>query len=154
MVGTVQKISGLADENHEPLRNQTAMYANRLLKKPDQARSLCLVAHLFWHTHVSFLPEKQPIFICLLAEKLRGPVERRTASCRVFEKSNQSGKALKFVTQTLTIFTKTFTQNDLQASQSMDDSIQLNAYLHILSNYLHFYELGCSQVFKRILMHF
>jgi vacuolar protein sorting-associated protein 35 len=50
MIGTVQQIFGLADENHEPLRNQCAMYASRLLKKPDQARSLCMASHLFWHT--------------------------------------------------------------------------------------------------------
>lgn len=55
MVGAVQQLRGLSDESHQPLRNQCAMYASRLLKKPDQARSLCLVAHLFWHSTVSLL---------------------------------------------------------------------------------------------------
>ncbi|KAI6188356.1 Vacuolar protein sorting-associated protein 35 [Aphelenchoides besseyi] len=107
MIGTVQQIRGLLDENHGPLQNQCAMYATRLLKKPDQARALCLVAHLCWNSQLkdSDVPTKD--------------------GARVLECLK---KAIKV------------------SSQCMEDAVQLTAYVHILSNYLHFYELGCEQI--------
>ncbi|CAD5212147.1 unnamed protein product [Bursaphelenchus okinawaensis] len=48
MIGTVQALHNVKEENHETLRNQCAMYASKLLKKADQAKALCSASHLFW----------------------------------------------------------------------------------------------------------
>ncbi|CAD5216391.1 unnamed protein product [Bursaphelenchus xylophilus] len=48
MIGTVQALHNVKDENHDTLRNQCAMYASKLLKKADQAKALCSASHLFW----------------------------------------------------------------------------------------------------------
>jgi len=52
LIGSVERMRQLAEENHEPLRNQCALYASKLVKKPDQARMVCLVARLFWFGRV------------------------------------------------------------------------------------------------------
>uniref|UniRef100_A0A914H1W4 Vacuolar protein sorting-associated protein 35 n=1 Tax=Globodera rostochiensis TaxID=31243 RepID=A0A914H1W4_GLORO len=53
LIATITQIERLNDESHEPLRNQCALYASKLLKRPDQAQMLCLVARAFWHSKLS-----------------------------------------------------------------------------------------------------
>ena len=48
LIGTFERLSCLGEENHETLRNNCAMSSSRLLKKPDQCRSVATCAHLFW----------------------------------------------------------------------------------------------------------
>ncbi|KAK0395806.1 hypothetical protein QR680_001438 [Steinernema hermaphroditum] len=53
LIGTIQQVRSLTDENHEPLRNQCALAASRLFKKADQSRAVCLVAHLYWTAQIA-----------------------------------------------------------------------------------------------------
>uniref|UniRef100_A0A915N3F9 Vacuolar protein sorting-associated protein 35 n=1 Tax=Meloidogyne javanica TaxID=6303 RepID=A0A915N3F9_MELJA len=46
LIATITQIKSLVDESHEPLRNQCALYASKLLKRPDQAQMICLVARV------------------------------------------------------------------------------------------------------------
>nr|CAD2151476.1 unnamed protein product [Meloidogyne enterolobii] len=55
LIATITQIKSLVDESHEPLRNQCALYASKLLKRPDQAQMICLVARVFWYSRVSDL---------------------------------------------------------------------------------------------------
>uniref|UniRef100_A0A1I8AX68 Vacuolar protein sorting-associated protein 35 n=1 Tax=Meloidogyne hapla TaxID=6305 RepID=A0A1I8AX68_MELHA len=55
LIATITQIKSLVDESHEPLRNQCALYASKLLKRPDQAQMICLVARVFWYSKVSDL---------------------------------------------------------------------------------------------------
>jgi len=48
IIGTFEKMSCFSEENHEPLRNQCALAASKLLKKPDQCRGVSVCSHLFW----------------------------------------------------------------------------------------------------------
>ena len=48
IVGTFERFTCLGEENHETLRTNCAMSSSRLLKKPDQCRSVAMCAHLFW----------------------------------------------------------------------------------------------------------
>ncbi|TMS35507.1 hypothetical protein L596_002898 [Steinernema carpocapsae] len=112
LIGTIQQVCSLTDENHEPLRNQCALAASRLFKKPDQSRAVCLVAHLFWAATVSGVEG-------LLQDG------KRVADCLK--------KALKV------------------ASQCMEDNVQVNLYTNVLSNYVYFYEQGCSEITVDIL---
>lgn len=52
LIATIQQIDQLPEESHEPLRNQCALYASKLIKRPDQARMICLVARLYWFSKV------------------------------------------------------------------------------------------------------
>ncbi|XP_012271457.1 vacuolar protein sorting-associated protein 35 isoform X2 [Orussus abietinus] len=48
IIATFEQISCFSEENAEPVRNQCALYASKLLKKPDQCRGVATCAHLFW----------------------------------------------------------------------------------------------------------
>lgn len=48
IVATLKVMSCFGEENHAPLRNQCALAAGKLLKKPDQCRAVSICAHLFW----------------------------------------------------------------------------------------------------------
>jgi len=48
MVGCVQNLRILSEEEYETFSTKTTLYASRLLKKQDQCRMLSLCAHLFW----------------------------------------------------------------------------------------------------------
>ncbi|KAG8562710.1 hypothetical protein GDO81_015780 [Engystomops pustulosus] len=48
IIGTFEKMKCFSEENHEPLRTQSALAASKLLKKPDQCRAVSTSAHLFW----------------------------------------------------------------------------------------------------------
>ena len=51
IIGTFERLTCLGEDNHETLRNNCAMSSSRLLKKPDQCRSVATCAHLFWSGH-------------------------------------------------------------------------------------------------------
>ncbi|KAI1700562.1 vacuolar protein sorting-associated protein 35 domain-containing protein [Ditylenchus destructor] len=107
LLATIQRICQLPEESHEPLRNQCALYASKLIKRPDQARMVCLVARVFWFSKVSNseepLKDGQRVVECLR-------------------------KAIKI------------------ASQCMEDLVQITLYVHILSTYVHFFEIGCDKI--------
>uniref|UniRef100_A0A914DM28 Vacuolar protein sorting-associated protein 35 n=1 Tax=Acrobeloides nanus TaxID=290746 RepID=A0A914DM28_9BILA len=107
LIGTIQQMKHLPDESHDPLRNQCALCATKLLKKPDQARLVCLVAHLFWYSTIADSSESMKD-------------GKRVAECLK--------KAIKI------------------ASQCMEDLVQINLYIHILNNYIHFFDQGCEQI--------
>ncbi|PAV70942.1 hypothetical protein WR25_13484 [Diploscapter pachys] len=48
ITGTMQNIHNLPDESWQPLASQVVLAAAKLFKKPDQVRSLCCVANLYW----------------------------------------------------------------------------------------------------------
>ncbi|CAI5441091.1 unnamed protein product [Caenorhabditis angaria] len=48
-VGALLQTSNLPEENWSPLASQCALAAAKMFKKPDQVRSLCTVANLYWH---------------------------------------------------------------------------------------------------------
>ncbi|XP_014246771.1 vacuolar protein sorting-associated protein 35 isoform X2 [Cimex lectularius] len=48
LVGSFERMSCFSQENTEPVRNQCALAASKLLKKPDQCRAVSTAAHLFW----------------------------------------------------------------------------------------------------------
>ena len=51
IIATLEQLSSLGEENHETLRSNCAMSSSRLLKKPDQCRSVATCAHVFWSGH-------------------------------------------------------------------------------------------------------
>ncbi|CAK9296606.1 unnamed protein product [Gordionus sp. m RMFG-2023] len=53
ITSTFSSISCFGAENHESLRRQCFSSASKLLKKPDQARALCLISHVFWSSLIS-----------------------------------------------------------------------------------------------------
>ncbi|VBB32576.1 unnamed protein product [Acanthocheilonema viteae] len=63
LIGTLERVKCLTEENHEPLRTQCAHSSAKLFKKADQCVAVCLVAHLFWngHTANSDLPMKDSV---------------------------------------------------------------------------------------------
>eukprot|EP00027_Filamoeba_sp_ATCC50430_P014939 CAMPEP_0168571448 /NCGR_PEP_ID=MMETSP0413-20121227/17348_1 /TAXON_ID=136452 /ORGANISM="Filamoeba nolandi, Strain NC-AS-23-1" /LENGTH=783 /DNA_ID=CAMNT_0008604315 /DNA_START=40 /DNA_END=2388 /DNA_ORIENTATION=- len=48
IIGSLQLASVFSEENYDTLITKAALYASKLLKKPDQCRAICLVSHLFW----------------------------------------------------------------------------------------------------------
>ena len=64
IVGTFEQMSCLGEENHETLRTNCAMSSSRLLKKPDQCRSVATCAHLFWSGKVSDGGESVEVSVC------------------------------------------------------------------------------------------
>ncbi|UJR09635.1 hypothetical protein I4U23_013868 [Adineta vaga] len=48
LIGTLEKVSCFGEENHSTLRQSLTQAATRLLKRPDQVRTLLLCTHLFW----------------------------------------------------------------------------------------------------------
>lgn len=53
IIGTFEQLTCLGEENHETLRTNCALTSSRLLKKPDQSRSVALCSHLFWSSKYS-----------------------------------------------------------------------------------------------------
>jgi len=48
LIGTLEKVSCFGEENHSTLRQSLTQAATRLVKRPDQVRTLLLCTHLFW----------------------------------------------------------------------------------------------------------
>lgn len=48
LIGTLQKIGCFSEENHSTLRQSLAQASTRVVKRPDQVRTLLLCTHLFW----------------------------------------------------------------------------------------------------------
>ncbi|CAF3893498.1 unnamed protein product [Rotaria sordida] len=48
LIGTLEKVTCFAEENHSTLRQSLTQAATRLVKRPDQVRTLLLCTHLFW----------------------------------------------------------------------------------------------------------
>ncbi|CAI8052360.1 Vacuolar protein sorting-associated protein 35 [Geodia barretti] len=62
IIATLEQLSSLGEENHETLRSNCAMSSSRLLKKPDQCRSVATCAHVFWSGH--FTSEDREVTEC------------------------------------------------------------------------------------------
>lgn len=48
LIGTLQSLKRLTEENIDPLTTKVAVLSTKLLKKPDQAKAVSKIAHLFW----------------------------------------------------------------------------------------------------------
>lgn len=48
LVGTLESLSCFGEDNYTPLGTKCALVSSKLVKKPDQARGVCLCCHLFW----------------------------------------------------------------------------------------------------------
>ncbi|EFN85169.1 Vacuolar protein sorting-associated protein 35 [Harpegnathos saltator] len=48
IIATFEQMSCFSEENAEPVRNQCALYASKLLRKPDQCRGVATCSHIFW----------------------------------------------------------------------------------------------------------
>ncbi|CAF4241158.1 unnamed protein product, partial [Rotaria socialis] len=48
LIGTLEKVACFGEENHSTLRQSLTQAATRLVKRPDQVRTLLLCTHLFW----------------------------------------------------------------------------------------------------------
>lgn len=48
IIGTLQTMRVFGPENHDTVTTKCALYASRLLKKPDQCLAVQLCSHLFW----------------------------------------------------------------------------------------------------------
>jgi vacuolar protein sorting-associated protein 35 len=48
IIGTLHSLTCFSQENYDTLTTKAALKSAKLLKRPDQARSVCLCAHLFW----------------------------------------------------------------------------------------------------------
>ncbi|CAF2076306.1 unnamed protein product [Rotaria magnacalcarata] len=48
LIGTLEKVTCFGEENHSTLRQSLTQAATRLVKRPDQVRTLLLCTHLFW----------------------------------------------------------------------------------------------------------
>jgi vacuolar protein sorting-associated protein 35 len=53
LIGSIQRLVSLTEENLDPLTSKCAVLAAKLLKKQDQAQAVCKVAHLFWHCQIA-----------------------------------------------------------------------------------------------------
>lgn len=53
IIGTVEHMKCLGEDNHATLRTNCAQASARLLKKPDQCRAVLTSAHLFWSGKVA-----------------------------------------------------------------------------------------------------
>ena len=47
-IGSLQQLKFMDDDNYDTLIKKTTQYSAKLVKRPDQARAVCLCAHLFW----------------------------------------------------------------------------------------------------------
>lgn len=48
LMGTLERLSCFSEESADPVRTQCALFASKLLKKPDQCRGVINSAHIFW----------------------------------------------------------------------------------------------------------
>lgn len=48
IIATFEQMNCFSEENAEPVRNQCALYASKLLRKPDQCRGVATCSHIFW----------------------------------------------------------------------------------------------------------
>lgn len=59
IIGTFENIHCFTEENHGPLRSQCGFAAGKLLKKPDQCRSILACSHVFWSSKLKEAPTKE-----------------------------------------------------------------------------------------------
>ena len=52
IIATFEQMHNLGEENHETLRTNCTRSGSKLLKKPDQCRTVATCAHLFWSGRV------------------------------------------------------------------------------------------------------
>ncbi|KAH7817631.1 Vacuolar protein sorting 35B (Vps35B) [Monocercomonoides exilis] len=47
-IGSLQQTRNMEEDNYDTLIKKTTQYSSKLVKRPDQARAVCLCSHLFW----------------------------------------------------------------------------------------------------------
>jgi hypothetical protein len=52
IIGTLQNATFFTSENYDTLVSKSAQYSAKLVQKPEQARAVYLVSHLFWKSNV------------------------------------------------------------------------------------------------------
>ena len=135
IVGSIEQLSCLSEDNHAALRSKCAVAASRLLKKPDQCRCVGLSAHLFWSGSVTDSDgEASEVSTCsLMYTKLHHLP--RLSQCRdgkrVMECLKKSGRI---------------------ASQcTMDAVVQVQLLVELLNTYMFFKEKGNTEVCETLL---
>jgi len=64
IVGALHSMSVFGEDNYDTLITKTALYASKLLKKPDQCRAIYMVSHLFWAPNRGYKNSKR-VLECL-----------------------------------------------------------------------------------------
>ena len=110
------------------------MSSSRLLKKPDQCRSVAGCAHLFWTGRITDtngdVIEVHDVcmtlstYMYIVTNGVRTYVQLREGK-RVLECLKKSGRI---------------------ANQCMDDNVKVQLFVELLTYYMHFYEKGDNQV--------
>lgn len=70
IIATFEQMNCFGEENAEPVRNQCALYASKLLRKPDQCRGVATCSHIFWsgkslNTEGKEMQDKNKVLDCL-----------------------------------------------------------------------------------------
>jgi len=61
IAGALQQCRNFTRENYDTLITKTALHGSKLLKKPDQCRSVYLASHLWWGVEIPALGEEEGI---------------------------------------------------------------------------------------------
>lgn len=61
IAGALQQCRNFTRENYDTLITKTALHGSKLLKKPDQCRSVYLASHLWWGVEISALGEEEGV---------------------------------------------------------------------------------------------
>ncbi|KAH3666567.1 hypothetical protein WICMUC_005636 [Wickerhamomyces mucosus] len=61
IIGVLQQTRNFTRENYDTLITKTALYGSKLLKKPDQCRSVYFASHLWWGVEIPALGEEEGI---------------------------------------------------------------------------------------------
>jgi vacuolar protein sorting-associated protein 35 len=114
IVGALQGARSFSAENYDTLTTKCALYANKLLKKPDQCLAIQLCAHLFWTT----------------PRDGSGVVAASTAADDTTPSLHRDGKrVLECLQKSLKI-----------ADACMEATVNVALFVEILNRYLFFYE--------------
>ncbi|CAF1436904.1 unnamed protein product [Adineta steineri] len=93
LIGTLEKVSCFGEENHSTLRQSLTQAATRLVKRPDQVRTLLLCTHLFWSAQrvdestqkSEQIRDSEKVIACLKkAAKLIAQVMDQTAQVQLY----------------------------------------------------------------------
>lgn len=65
IVKSIKESRIFSEEKYETLSTKCVLYSNKLLKKPDQVRAICMTSYLFSNTSYSFHRDGKKVLECL-----------------------------------------------------------------------------------------
>ncbi|KAI4339940.1 hypothetical protein MLD38_024823 [Melastoma candidum] len=65
IIGSLQSMTILGDENRDTLTHKATGYSAKLLKKPDQCRAIYACSHLFWTDSEEGIKDGERVLLCL-----------------------------------------------------------------------------------------